>query len=193
MSIRSAAEPAQTSADVRTREPLLASGARALWEAISGLVRAPRYSVPAVLSLALGLGASTAVFAVFSALVLRPLPFPEEERLVRVGFAGASAQRSPDDLLLSEPFLRDFQKLGSIFEQVSTGHSWTARLEHGGRALRVAPELVSINFFDTLGIQALEEQLPTGSTSSCCARASGARSWAPRRSSARPCATKGDR
>ena len=130
-----------------------------MWAAIVGLVRAPRYSVPAILSVALGVGASTAVFAVFSALSLRPLPFPEEERLVRVGFAGASAQRSPHLLLLSAPFLRDFQQLGSIFEQVSTDHSWTARLELEGSALRVAPELVSLNYFDTLGIQALEGRL----------------------------------
>jgi putative ABC transport system permease protein len=140
-------------------EPPVAAIARSLWLAIHGLVRTPRHSVPALISLALGLGASTAVFAVFSALLLRPLPFPEEARLVQVGFAGASAQRSPTDLLLSAPFLRDFQQLTSIFEQVATDHSWTARLEVNGRVLRAAPEFVSPNFFDTLRVQALEGRL----------------------------------
>lgn len=137
----------------------MASGARAVREALGGLVRSPRYSVPAVLSLALGLGASTAVFAVFSALVLRPLPFPEEERLVRVGFPGVSPVQPPDALTLSAPFLRDYQQLGSIFEEISTERSWTGRLEHGGRTHRVGPQLVSRSFFDTLGIQALEGRL----------------------------------
>jgi predicted permease len=151
----------QTTRDISTRESLVASGARALWEAIRGLMRAPRYSVPAALSLALGLGASTAVFAVFSALVLRPLPFPEEERLVRLGFPGASPVLPPEDLSLSVPFLHEYQRLGSLFEQVSTERSWSGRMEVGGRALRVAPQLVSSNFFDTLGIQALEGRLFT--------------------------------
>src|SRR6185295_14983973 len=99
------------------------------------------------------------VFAVFSALVLRPLPFPDEERLVRVGFPGASPVQPPDALTLSAPFLRDFQKLGSIFTEVSTERSWGGRIEIEGRTLRVAPQLASINFFDTLGIQALEGRL----------------------------------
>jgi putative ABC transport system permease protein len=159
MSISSSAASARAAPGVGARESFVASAARAVWDAIRGLVRAPRYSVPAVLSLALGLGASTAVFAVFSALVLRPLPFPEEERLVRVGFPGASPVLPPEELSLSAPFLRDFQALGSIFEQVSTERSWTGRLEIDGHAVRVGPQLVSSTFFDTLGIQAREGRL----------------------------------
>jgi putative ABC transport system permease protein len=143
------------------RESLLASAAGALRAAIAGLWRAPRYALPALLSVALGLGASTAVFAVFSAMILRPLPFPEEERLVRVGFPGASGVLPPTDLALSPPFLRDFQQLSSVFEGVSTERSWTGRLEIDGRTRRVGPQLVSPNFFDTLGIQALEGRLFT--------------------------------
>jgi putative ABC transport system permease protein len=161
MSISSPASLTQAAPSGRGRESFVISGARAVWEALGGLVRAPRYSLPAILSLALGLGASMAVFAVFSALMLRPLPFPEEERLVRVGFPGASPVLAPEELSLSAPFLRDYQKLGSIFEQVSTERSWTGRLEFGGRVVRVGPQLVSINFFDTLGIQALEGRLFT--------------------------------
>jgi putative ABC transport system permease protein len=159
MSISTSSSLSQASPRAPERESLVASCARALWEAMRGLMRAPRYSVPAVLSLALGLGASTAVFAVFSALVLRPLPFPDEERLVRVGFPGASPVLPSEDLSLSVPLLHEYQKLGSIFEHVSTERSWMGRLEVGGRALRVGPQLVSSNFFDLLGIQALEGRL----------------------------------
>jgi len=139
----------------------LASAAAALRAGVVGLWRTPRYTLPALLSVALGLGASTAVFAVFSGMMLRPLPFPEEVRLVRVGFPGASGVLPPEDLALSPPFLRDFQQLGSVFEEVSTERSWTGRLEIGGRMRQVGPQLVSPNFFDTLGIQALEGRLFT--------------------------------
>lgn len=138
-----------------------ASWARASSAAVLGLWRTPRYAVPALLSVALGLGASTAVFAVFSGMMLRPLPFPEEERLVRVGFPGASVVLPTDDLGLSAPFLRDYQQLTSVFEGVSTERSWTGRLEIGGRTRRVGPQLVSPNFFDTLGIEALQGRLFT--------------------------------
>lgn len=161
MTIGSSVSLPRPERDVGARESLLASCLRAVGEAIRGLVGSPRYSVPALLSLALGLGASTAVFAVFSALVLRPLPFPEEERLVRVGFPGASPVLPPEELSLSVPFLHDYQKLGTMFESVSTERSWSGRMEVDGRALRVAPQLVSSNFFDTLGIQALEGRLFT--------------------------------
>jgi putative ABC transport system permease protein len=159
MSISSSTPLTPAAPAAPARESIARAVGRAVWEALASLARAPRYSAPAVLSLALGLGAATAVFAVFSALVLRPLPFPEEERLVRVGFKGASPVRSPDELLLSAPFLRDFRKLDSIFEQVGTDHTFGARLDLGGRALRVTPLLASLNFFDTLGIQALEGRL----------------------------------
>ena len=143
------------------REPLLAAAGRAVWEGLLGLWRSPRYSVPAVLSLALGLGASTAVFAVFSALVLRPLPFPEEQRLVRVGFQGASPVMPPETLSLSAPLLREFQQLTSVFESVGTERSWAGRLEINGQVLRVGQQLSSASLFDTLGIDALEGRLFT--------------------------------
>jgi putative ABC transport system permease protein len=143
------------------RESWWAAGAGALRAALVGLWRAPRHTLPAVLSVGLGLGASTAVFAVFSGMMLRPLPFPEEERLVRIGFPGASPVLSPDELSLSAPFLRDYQELTSVFEGVSTERSWSGRLEIDGQTRRVGPQLVSRNFFDTLGIQALEGRLFT--------------------------------
>lgn len=79
-----------------------------LWEALCSAFRSPRYSVPALLSVALGTGASLAVFSVFSALALQPLPFRDPEELVTVGFAGASAWAGPDDSRLSPQLLTSF-------------------------------------------------------------------------------------
>lgn len=138
------------------RETFFAASVRAVWDAALGLSRSPRYSVPAVLSLALGLGAATAVFAVFSALMLRPLPFPDEARLVRVGYPGASPVMPPEMLGLSAPLLRELQQVTSVFEEVATERSWAGRLEVDGKAVRLGQQLVSASFFDTLRIQPVE-------------------------------------
>ena len=59
-------------------------------QALRSLWGTPRFSVPALLSLALGIGASTAVLALFSALLLRPLRFRDEQQLVAVSVQTAS-------------------------------------------------------------------------------------------------------
>ena len=63
---------------------------RDLRHAVRGLVRAPVFAAVAVLSLALGIGANTAVFSLIEAVVLRPLPVPHPEELVAIGMEGGS-------------------------------------------------------------------------------------------------------
>src|SRR5690242_10231595 len=80
------------------REPLLRLW---LWEsaqALRSLIGTPRFSVPALLSLALGIGASTAVLALFSAVLLRPLRFAAERELVGVAVQTASVAGSGTDI-----------------------------------------------------------------------------------------------
>ncbi|HVJ90716.1 MAG TPA: hypothetical protein VM580_13000, partial [Labilithrix sp.] len=74
----------------RPKEPLFRLWLSDAAYALRSLTSTPRYSLPALLSLALGIAASTAVFAIFSSIMLRPLPFPNEDELVDVRLAGVS-------------------------------------------------------------------------------------------------------
>lgn len=114
------------------------------------LRRSPGFSAVAILTMALGIGATTAIFSVVDATLLRPLPYPEPEQLVSIedDLPGVGAR----DVGMSEPEWQDLEHSG-IFEHVSptwfdennlTGSSVPARV----RVLIVAP-----NYFALLGVK----------------------------------------
>ncbi|MEY2932897.1 MAG: hypothetical protein RL033_3646, partial [Pseudomonadota bacterium] len=149
-------EPAApTATAAQQRETLAATLWAELWAALSSAIHSPRYSVPALLSVALGTGASLAVFSVFSALALRPLPFRDPEQLVDVGFPGASPWGAPEDARLSPPLVAKFREYRSLF-QGFTAHRWLSeRLQvPGGPPLTASSDQVPLDFFDTLGARA---------------------------------------
>ncbi len=120
-------------------------------QALRALWGAPRFSVPALLSLALGIGASTAVFALFSALLLRPLRFHDEQRLVAVSVQTASRAGSGMDLFgMSAPFARELGELRSVFASFSAYRMREVTLTEGGAGRLAHAAMVTPEFFDTL-------------------------------------------
>ena len=77
----------------------------------------PGFTAVVILTLALGIGANTAIFSIVNAVLLRPLPFPAPERLVRVvaNAPGAGLR----DIGLSTPELRDLQERSGVFEDIA--------------------------------------------------------------------------
>jgi predicted permease len=120
--------------------------------AIRTLIRSPGFSLVVVLTLALGIGASTAIFSVVSAVVLRPLDYPEPWQLVRItselrGF-GAT------DTGISAAELADYQARTDLFAGVAGMLPISANVTGGAAPERVEMMLVSWNYFAVLGVPA---------------------------------------
>ncbi|MEJ7666423.1 MAG: ABC transporter permease [Hymenobacter sp.] len=144
-----------------------------LRSAIRGLARRPGFTAIAVLTLSLGIGATTASFSVVQAVLLRPLEFERSERLVKVvGFdkaAGAAGNLSPADFL---DFERDNTTMSSMG---ANGFVGLATISGGrGEAERAGSVQVTSGFFSTLQVQpalgrliAADDDRPGGGASSC--------------------------
>ncbi|HUJ24007.1 MAG TPA: ABC transporter permease, partial [Bryobacteraceae bacterium] len=121
--------------------------------ALRGLVRSPGFTVVAVLAVALGIGANTAVFTIVNSVLLRPLPFPEPERLyalsiVMDGPFGVDDRRMPDGLYL------DFRKQDRYFEKLTAFNSQRMNMTGAGDARSVRGAFATADFFSVLGAHA---------------------------------------
>ena len=124
--------------------------------ALRSLIKAPGFSASAILALALGIGANSAIFSVINAVLLRPLPFPEANRLVRIYETFDEAGASSDKLNLSETTLRQWrERSGDIFESIgaATGASVTVGANAGVAVQSVSAARISGNFLTTVGLQ----------------------------------------
>ena len=112
--------------------------------------RSPAFAGSAILTLALGIGASTAVFSVVSALVLTPLPFPDPDRLVAV----QSISRRDSTLdSLSYPNFFDFRRESRSFERMASYRDTDLTLTGRGLPVHLRGQIVSWELFQTLGVE----------------------------------------
>jgi predicted permease len=120
--------------------------------AVRMLVRSPGFSLIAIATMALGVGATTAIYSVIDATLLHPLPYPNPAELVRVedDLPGVGAQ----GVGISVPEWRDLQSSG-IFRSASiTGTGANVNLTGGAQPLRLSFKQVTPNYFEVLGVDA---------------------------------------
>jgi putative ABC transport system permease protein len=114
--------------------------------------KSPGFLAVAVVALALGIGANTAIFSVINALVLRPLPYVEAERLVLV--YERRPQQGRERNVASGPDFVDWRERNQVFSSMDGWIGWVFNMTSGEEPERVTGALVSAGFFSTLGVQA---------------------------------------
>ncbi len=119
--------------------------------ALRWLFRSPGFAIVAILSLGVGIGCNTAIFAVVDALLLRPLPVREPSRLVDLYTSGADGDTYSTSSL---PDILDYREQNGVFAAVAGYSPMFAGVSRGERARLVLGEVVTGNYFTTLGVSA---------------------------------------
>jgi predicted permease len=127
------------------------SFAQDLRYALRMLFKNPGFTIVAVLTLALGIGANVATFSVVYAVLLRPLPFPQPEQLVRVFDDLRSS--NVKNVGMSAPELWDLQDRSGVFQDLSAVWPIDSDIAGGDRPVRAETLAVSPDYFTMLGIK----------------------------------------
>ncbi len=113
------------------------------------LLKSPGFTIVAVLTLALGIGANVATFSAVYGVLLRPLPFPQSKQLVRVfdDLRGSNEQ----DVGMSAAELRDLQDRSGVFQEISAVPPSNSAIGGGDRTVRAESLITSPDYFTLLG------------------------------------------
>ena len=113
------------------------------------VTRSPGFAAAAAATLALGIGANTAIFSVVYSVLLRPLPYPGAERIVSVGETNATGH----EMRLCDPNFRDMREQNRTLSAFAEHASWDASVAGGTEPVRATRAVVSRDFFGALGVQ----------------------------------------
>jgi predicted permease len=122
---------------------------RELRHGLRTLTKSPGFAAVAVLTLALGIGASTAIFSVVDAVLLRALPYPNPQSIVRVWEQAPDGRR----MNLSDPNFDDFQTQNDTFTALAVYGSRLFSVSGGREPVRVEIAVVSRGFFKAIGVE----------------------------------------
>jgi hypothetical protein len=120
--------------------------------AIRSLRRSPLFTIVAIFSLALGIGANSAVFTIADQVLLRLIPVKYAHQLVSFTSPGPQSGMTWGENRFSYPMFRDFRDRTSVFAGVAARFATAVNLSYNNRSERIQAELVSGTWFDTLGL-----------------------------------------
>jgi len=127
--------------------------------ALRAFVQSPGFTITAVLTLALGIGATTAIFTVVDQVTLRPLPVEEPDRLALLRWNGAWRGSNTGYASWSYPWYEDLRDHNEVFEELIARHDIDVSFGFAGEASRINAELVTGNYFRVLGLNAVHGRL----------------------------------
>src|SRR5438105_3984409 len=117
------------------------------------LIKHPAFTIIAIVTLALGIGANTAIFSVVNAVLLKPLPFPEPDQLIAVGMTDTRQKGQTELNSLSYPDFFDFRDQNRTLASSAVYRDLSFALTSEEGATSVHGVKVSAEFFDVLGIK----------------------------------------
>jgi putative ABC transport system permease protein len=118
--------------------------------AVRGLYKKPLFAAAAVLTLALGIGANSAIFSVVNAVLLRPLPYPSPDRLMMLWTY--NPRQGFDKDVASYPNFDDWQRQSTSFDGMSAYFGGDFALTQAGDPAQIRGAIVTPGFFETLGV-----------------------------------------
>ena len=121
--------------------------------AFRNLTRVPGFALAFMLTLGLGIGANTAIFSVINGVLLRPLPYPEADRIMHLRQPQVAA--GVEDSSFSFPEVADYRAQSKTIDQFVEFGDWTFNVLGRGEPHRATGGLVTANFFPMLGAQPL--------------------------------------
>lgn len=130
-----------------------------LRQAVRALRRSPGFTLVAVGTLGLALGVNAGIFSIVDAVLLRPLPFSEPDRLVYIG-GTAPGSDLPDEFPVSLEFFLQYQEQSKLLEGLSPYDDFTNTLRVGDRAERVRMAVSTASLFPTLGVAPVLGRVP---------------------------------
>src|SRR5262245_32192484 len=118
--------------------------------AVRQLIKNPAFSAVAILTLALGIGANSAIFSIVNAVLLRPLPYPDADRIMVLNESSGPGQ----DYSVALPDYFDWQKDNTVFQHLAATHKESRNLSGipGRDPARVSCASVTRNFFNVIGL-----------------------------------------
>ncbi len=124
-----------------------------LWQdvrfALRTLIKRPGFALVAILTLALGIGANSAIFSVINGVLLKPLPFHEPENVIKLWESMAGGFQGT----ISPPNLKDWREQNTVFTKIAAFQYQNFGLQSKDSPERVRAATVSPEFFDVLGVQ----------------------------------------
>src|ERR1700747_2355214 len=118
--------------------------------ALRQLIQNPAFSAVAILTLALGIGANTAIFSIVNAVLLRPLPYPDADRVMVLNESSGPGQ----DYSVALPDYFDWRNDNTVFEHLAATHKESRNLSGvpGREAEWISCASVTRNFFNIIGL-----------------------------------------
>ena len=133
--------------------------------AIRGLIKSPGFAAASLVTLALGIGATSAIFSVVKAVLITPLPYAAPERTVQIFTKWISFEKT----WIADQEVVDFRNMSKTMTAIAAWNSGQQNLTGDGEPIRIGVGFVTANLFDVLGVRpamgraiAVQEDVPNG-------------------------------